>query len=339
MTPPGLDPRRTLVIIDLSWWLAKAFHARGVEGIAPVVIGWLVALLSDPAPAAVAVALDSVGPTWRHRLTAELAPEQRYKAGREPRPPEYRSVCNRVIDIIDLHRIPLLAAEGWEADDAIAATVPRAHQLGYQVAVLTADKDLHQLVDASTAIWDGAADVRGVGEVVKKWGIAPRQMGDFLAIMGDAGDNVPGCKGLGDTKAAAILQAFGTLDRALGVVPEAPTPEAMKAAEKARDKAKKLGGDALAYAEQDLAGLRKAKSMAGWLTTLQAARAEVERSRVLVTLDAAAPIVWQPEELPVGGYEVEELRKAYEALGFTALAREVGPRPKVAFASGGGKAA
>ncbi len=326
--PVGLDSSRTLVIVDLSWWLARAFHSRGVEGMAPMVIGWLVRLLSDPLPWGVAVALDSVGPTWRHQRTAELEPDRRYKAGREPRPPEYYSVCNRIIDIIALHRIPLLCAEGWEADDCIAAAVPRALDAGLCPVILTEDKDLTQLCEDGCVLWDGEAKVTGQPEVRTRWGVDPRQIRDLLAIMGDDGDNVRGVLGLGQVKAAALLRAFGSLERCLEVVPEPPTEEKIKAAEKHRTKAKKAGGDALEHAEADLAMLRRARDHASWLTKLKEARATVELARELITLDASAPILWEPEELPVGGFDEGELRQAYTALGFSALARDVKSWPK-----------
>ena len=333
MTPAGLDPKRTLVVVDLWWWLNKAFHARGIEGMAACVVGWIVALLSDPAPAMVAVAVDSVGPTWRHKMTAMLDPDQRYKAGREPRPPEFYSIANRVLEIIALHRIPILAAEGWEADDVFGAVKQEAAGLGCYVVMLTADKDMGQLVDATTFMWDGRDSLVGPSEIEAKWGVPPCLIRDLLAVMGDDSDNIKGVLGLGQVKAAAVLRLHDSLDAALAAPAGfGPSEATIKEAEKAKAKAKKSGDEAaLKGATADLEGLRDVRNVAAWTAILQASRERVELARKLVTLDTAAPIAWNVEELPVGGFDEAELRTAYLALGFSALAREVRTYPKASF--------
>jgi 5'-3' exonuclease len=320
---------RLLVIVDFSWWLNLAFRVAGVEGMAPIVVGRFVELLRGEVAACLAIALDSVGPTWRHDMTEGLPAELAYKGHREPKPREFYALSNRLIDVVRLHRVPILAAEGWEADDAIAAGVRLAQGAGLDVAILTADKDLGQLVAPGVVLWDGAQRVRDEAAILAEWGVEPAQLGDLLAIVGDASDNIRGVESLGPTKAANILGACGDLETALAIPPEPVSPEAIKAAEKAREKAKRSGAaQPLDAAQRDLEGLREARDLARDLTILQAHAADVRRARQLVQLDAQAPIEWDLRELPVGGYDVAGIRRAYLSLGFHNLASDVRGFPK-----------
>jgi len=339
--PRGMHADRLLVIIDFSWWLNLAFRVAGVEGMAPIVVGRLVELLRGDVAACIAVALDSVGPTWRHDLTAGLPDVAAYKGSREPKPREFYALSNRLIDVVRMHRIPILAAEGWEADDAIATAVPLARALDLDVAILTADKDLGQLVGDGVVLWDGADRVRGRAEMEAEWLVPPELLGDLLAIVGDSSDNVRGVEGLGPTKAADLLLACGDLETALALPPEPVSDDEVKAAERAvaaakraASKATATGADhqALDVAKGALERVRERRKLAANLATLQAHASEARLARQLVQLDAAAPIEWCPEELPVGGYDVAALRRAYLSLGFHHLAAEVRAFPKAALA-------
>jgi 5'-3' exonuclease len=382
MTPPGVDPRRLLVILDLSWWLTRAWHialsaelgkrreeeataddhARAGSGMVATFAGWLAELLTPPTPACIAAALDSVGPTWRHARTAHLPEERRYKAGRPARPVAYQRARNVALDLVSAHGIPLLAAEGWEADDAIAAAVVRARALGLAVAICSSDKDHAALVGPGVVQWawgggtgpaSGLRDMRGVAEVTRRYGVPPALVPDWLAIAGDAGDGVHGAEGVGDKGAVAILEVVQNplfvlatpeltpLDRALGLEVAAPPDAALDAARRRRNGVRDappnaLAGDdararhaaRLAEAEGALEGVKRQRALARLFERLRASRETVLLARELVTLDAAAPIRWVPEELPVGGFDVPELRRLYERVGFTALAREVRPMAK-----------
>lgn len=328
--PPGIDDGRgTLVIVDLSGWIHRGYHLHGIDGIVSHAVGCLVDLLTDPAPGCVAVALDCGGPTWRHQRTEGFDPARQYKAGRPPKPPEFYAQADQVTRIVTLHRIPLLWADGFEADDCIAAAVEKGRAEGLQVFILTEDKDLGQLVTAeapAVSLWNGRDKVSGPEEILARFGVFPEQLGDFLSIVGDSSDNVDGARGLGDKAAAEILAGFGTLAAALAVSP--PAVENPKPLEGELRKAKKRGGDAQIAAEGQLAALRARNSLAKKLAVLHRDRDTVELARELVTLDPRAPIAWDREELPVGGFDVRALREVYQNLGFTRLAREIRPSRK-----------
>jgi len=330
---------RLLVIVDFSWWLNLAFRVAGVEGMAPIVIGRLVELLRGDVAACLAVALDSVGPTWRHDITEGLPREQAYKGTREPKPREFYALSNRLIDVVRMHRIPIFAAEGWEADDCFAAAVPHARAAGLEVAILTADKDLGQLVGDGVVLWDGGERVRGPAEIFAEWYVEPALLGDLLAIVGDSSDNVRGVPGLGPVRAAELLLSYGDLETALALPPEPVSEQEIKAAEKVLAAAKRAASKPSAtgaehraadVAKGALERLRERRNVARDLSLLQRHADDVRLARRLVQLDAAAPIEWNPSELPVGGYDVAAIRRAYLSLGFHNLASEVRTFPKAA---------
>lgn len=336
MIPPGIDPRRLLVVVDASWWLTKAFILGGPEGMAAIVVGWLVDLLSGECPAALAFALDSSGPTWRHRRTEGLPPERQYKAQREPRPQEYYAVSRRILELVHHHAIPIWWAEGYEADDVIASAVRQAVPHDLDVAILSADKDLAALVrDAGDGIpsrvvrWDGRSEVLDEAGVQARWGVLPHQVPDLLAIVGDKADNVAGVRGLGWEKAARLVARFGSAENALTTTPcDVPTLDArIKEAEREASKLKRQKADASAITSV-LTGLREERAVAKDLIALQAAADDVRLALELVTLDPSAPVELDVQEIPVGGYDVDRIRDAYDALGFTAKAREVCFVPK-----------
>lgn len=383
MIPPLLDPKRLLVLLDLSWWLTRAWHIalkaelgerreeeataldheRAGEHMIAIVTGWLVELLSPPLPACVAAALDSVGPTWRHEKTALLPEEARYKARRRRRPMAYQRARNILLDVIEAHGIAILAAEGWEADDCLAAAVARGRALDLTMALVSSDKDHLALVGPGVWQWPwgggatGRAEVRGEQWVRKAHGVPPTMIPDLLAMMGDTSDNVLGADGLGDKGALAVLEAASNplfllatpeltpLERALGLCVQGPDEAALVAARRARDAIRNnppntLGGEQaaarhaqkLASAEAALTSVKAQRCLARSFDRLRASADRVRLARELVTLDVAAPIRWRPDELPVGGFDVARVRELYERLGFTALAREVGPMVKKSIA-------
>lgn len=346
--PPGLPPERTFVVVDISWWMNQALYIGGLESLLSTTIGCLANLLRGDVPWFLAVAADSVGPTWRHELTDGLRADWQYKGNRDPKPAEYHHVCNRVFEVIRLHRIPILYVEGYEADDAIAAAVDRAHAFDLTTVILSADKDLGQLLDEKTFLWDGKDRLRGASDIEadKKHPVPPRLIPDLLAIASDRGDNIPGVPDLGPTKAATLLRAYGSLRAALDATPEHVPDATIKAAEKVYAKCKKedkiaaqnyvtLDLDAY-YAESDktrtartnLEILREKRDLAKWLVQLQEHRVAAELSLRLTTLDRSCPIAFDISELAIGGYDANALRKTYRALGFSQLANDITTFPK-----------
>lgn len=328
MIPPGFkNGDGLLVVIDFSWWLNLAVRVGGVEGMLSIVVGKFCDLLRGECPSHLAVAVDSVGPTWRHELYSE------YKAGRDPKPPGFTELSTQALQIVRLHGVPILYAEGWEADDVMAAAVHRARAARLRVAILSVDKDLGQLVGADCVLWDGKDDVRGPAEIAAnpKHPVAPELLVDLLAITGDAGDNVPGVEGLGPVAAGELLTIYGSLERALTVNLTPPTDEEYQALVRARDKARRSGARDTAEKENLVEDAQVRRRLGKNLSKLHAGREQLLLSRRLVQLDADAPIRFDLGELAVGGYEVEALKRLYLQLGFHRLAAELRPCPKASW--------
>ena len=328
--PPFNGDPSAFVIVDWSWWLNKAFRIGGPDGMASLVVGWLTGLLAQR-PAHVAIALDSAGETFRHRMAHPSNPEWKYKGGRDVKPDDFYAISERLTEIARLHRIPAYWVEGLEADDCLATAARLAAAAGLRVYMLTPDKDLEALVvddpDGSPAIrrWTPATgreeeQLIGPREVIARWGVTPAQLPDLLAIASDTVDSVPGVNGLGAKKAAGIIRAYGGLFAAL-----APAPWSAERYEEER-KAIRLARKTLtAFDHAELVNrARVEKDRAVLVASGHAALF----SRELVRLVENAPIEWRPEELPIGGFAVEPLRKVYTDLGFSRLARDVAYYPK-----------
>lgn len=210
----------TLYLIDGHSQVFKAYHAirqlstsRGVP--VNAVFGFLQVLhrlLKTRKPGHLAVVFDTHHPTFRHAMS------DAYKANRAA-PPEDLAAQVEIIDrVLAALRIPTLRKPGFEADDILATLARQAAAKGYDVFVVTADKDLFQLVDERTKVLRLEPDNETVFDrdaVKAKMGVWPEQVGDYLAITGDASDNVPGIKGIGAKGAAMLLERFGTLEAVL----------------------------------------------------------------------------------------------------------------------------
>lgn len=331
--PPFSGDPAALVVVDWSWWLNKAFRVAGLDGMTSTVVGWLCALLSYD-PAHVAIALDSQGPTFRHRMLHPRDEAWRYKSGRDPRPEDFFALSATCTELAELHAIPALWAEGFEADDVIATLTRKARAAGYRVWICAADKDLHGLTEASlrgeidVGIWDNVTGkTRGPAEVLAKFGVEPRKIADLLAIAGDAGDSVPGVPGIGQGLAAALLQRFGSMELSLA----APVDDAADLARqiKAADKAIKSGPEHERPLVEELREGLKARKRLARYHALLVEHADVARfSRALTSLDCDAPIRVPWDDIPAGGYDAVELRKRYLSLGFTRKAEQVEHFPK-----------
>jgi 5'-3' exonuclease len=324
----GVDD--VVYVLDSSWWIHRAFHIGGADGMVAHVVGWLVSLLIDRDPQYLVAAVESAGKTFRHLAFPD------YKAHRAKKGDEFHAQAQRVLDILTAHRIPLLWAEGWEADDAIAAATRQARSQGMRVVIVTADKDLHQLVtdvEPYVAIWDGKSEsMRDENDVIAKFGVEPRKLGDVLAIMGDASDNIPGVDGFGAEKAARVVKHFGSLAEALAVAPPsdvrlAEIDGAVKQVVKDIAKLKRAGHDyhGLEVVRDDA---REELAMAKALVKIHEHAADVDLSRRLVTLDDAAPVEWDVDAASVGGYDVPKIKRIYQEFGFTRLAESVEPTAK-----------
>lgn len=333
ISAPFTDDPAALVVVDWSWWLNKAFRVAGVDGMTSTVIGWLCALLSYD-PAHVAIALDSHGPTFRHRMVHPFDPDWRYKSGRDPKPDEFYIIGQRCTELAELHAIPALWAEGYEADDVIATLTRQARGAGYRVWICAADKDLHGLTESSASgdidvgVWDNVTgETRGPIDVRAKFGVDPPQIADFLAIAGDSGDSVPGVPGLGPGLAAELLRRFGSLEGALSQPPE--DVGALSGQIKAADKAMKTGPESERATVQAIREDMKVRRRLARHHATLVEHADVARfSRALTSLDCDAPIRVPWDDLPMGGFNAAELRKRYLSLGFNRKAEQVAHFPK-----------
>ena len=175
----------------------------------------LVDLITNQKPTHMAVCFDTHALTERHTDFAD------YKANRQETPEDIMSAVPDIKRIIEAMNIPVVAIDGYEADDVIGALAKQAEKVGYEVFMVTPDKDYGQLVSENIKIYKppyqgGSIEIMGPEEVCAKWGIKNvSQVIDILGLMGDAVDNIPGIKGIGEKTAAKLLDEYGTLENIL----------------------------------------------------------------------------------------------------------------------------
>jgi DNA polymerase-1 len=208
--------KETLYLIDGSSYIYRAYHATGglsnSKGFPTGAIfgftNMLMKTLKDRSPRHIAVVFDAKGPTFRHDKFAE------YKANRPSMPEDLRVQIPKIHELVDAYALPSLSVEGFEADDIIATLVREAKQSGWDVVIVSGDKDLMQLVGGGVTMWDPQRDALYDPEAVKsKFGVLPEQILDMFALMGDSSDNIPGVPGIGQKTAATLIQEFGSLDQ------------------------------------------------------------------------------------------------------------------------------
>jgi DNA polymerase-1 len=237
-----MSSKATLFLIDGSSQMYRAYHAiRGLSGpdgkSTNAVYGFttmLRKLLTDHQPTYIAASFDLPGPTFRDQMVTD------YKANRAAMPGDLAEQIPWVHEACEALGVPVITSEGFEADDVIATLAGCAVQEGYDVAIVTGDKDFFQLVDERIRVFNPRDegtwyDRDGVRE---KWGVAPEQVVDVLALMGDAVDNIKGVPGIGEKGAKDLIATWGSLDALLehaGDVPQKKYREALVAhAEDAR---------------------------------------------------------------------------------------------------------
>ncbi len=223
----GMTAKTPLVLVDGSSYLYRAFHAlppltnsKGQPtGAVKGVISMLRRLEKDYPDSPIAVIFDAKGKTFRDELFAE------YKANRPPMPDDLRAQIQPIHDIVDAMGLPRLVIEGVEADDVIGTLAAQA-EADRPVVVSTGDKDMAQLVNAHVTLVNTMTDTRmDEAGVEAKFGIPPSLIIDFLALMGDKIDNIPGVPGVGEKTALALLQALGGIRDIYARLDEVPTLE------------------------------------------------------------------------------------------------------------------
>ncbi|WP_409159807.1 DNA polymerase I [Pectobacterium sp. B2J-2] len=204
-----------LILVDGSSYLYRAYHAfppltnsaGEATGAMYGVLNMLRSLLLQYQPSHVAVVFDAKGKTFRDELF------ENYKAHRPPMPEDLREQIEPLHNMVKAMGLPLLAVSGVEADDVIGTLAVQAEKAGKSVLISTGDKDMAQLVTPSVTLINTMNNtILGPQEVCDKYGIPSELIIDFLALMGDASDNIPGVPGVGEKTAQALLQGLGGLD-------------------------------------------------------------------------------------------------------------------------------
>ena len=260
-----------LVLVDGSSYLYRAFHAfppltnsnGEPTGAMYGVLNMLKSLISQVQPSHIAVVFDAKGKTFRDEMF------EQYKSHRPPMPDDLRKQIQPLHDMIRALGIPLLVVEGVEADDVIGTLARQASQNGQKVLISTGDKDMAQLVDDNIMLINtmnnSLLDRDGV---IEKYGIPPELIIDYLALMGDSSDNIPGVSGVGEKTALGLLQGIGSMAQIYANLD--------KVAELPIRGAKKLGEKLLA--EKDMADL----------------------SYALATIKTDVALAFSPQELALG---------------------------------------
>lgn len=239
-------------------------------------------VITKEQPTYMAVAFDH-GKTFRH----EAFPA--YKAQREETPEDIRASVPIIKDILEAYHIPVLQADGFEADDVIGTLATAAGREGIETYMLTPDKDYGQLVGGNVYIYrprhGGGYDTLGESEVTQKYGIATTaQVIDLLALMGDSADNFPGCPGVGEKTAAKLITQFGSID------------------------------NMLAHTNEIKGKLRE---------KVEGAVDDIRMSRFLATIRTDVPIALDLEKMKMTSPDEERLEKIFQELEFRALTDKI----------------
>lgn len=239
-------------------------------------------VITKEQPTYMAVAFDH-GKTFRH----EAFPA--YKAQREETPEDIRASVPIIKDILEAYHIPVLQADGFEADDVIGTLATAAGREGIETYMLTPDKDYGQLVGGNVYIYrprhGGGYDTLGESEVTQKYGIATTaQVIDLLALMGDSADNFPGCPGVGEKTAAKLITQFGSID------------------------------NMLAHTDEIKGKLRE---------KVEGAVDDIRMSRFLATIRTDVPIALDLEKMKMTSPDEEQLEKIFQELEFRALTDKI----------------
>jgi len=278
------------LLIDGSSWLHRAFNALPPlststgepTGALYGVLNMLRRLLADYRPDHVAVVFDAPGPTFRHTLFPD------YKAHRPPLAPDLLAQIAPLHACIRALGLPLVQISGVEADDVIGALTHQATARGRSVLIVSGDKDLLQLVNEQVRLLDTMKNViTDPAGVEQKFGVPPERIVDYLALVGDVSDNIPGVPGVGPKTAAKWLNQYGSLD----------------------------------------ALIANAAAISGQIgVKLRAGLAQLPLSRQLATLDCQVPLPVTVEDLRPAPPDIAALRTLYERYEFRSWLREL-PSP------------
>ncbi len=271
----------------------RAYHAMRGSGLSGpggktthavyIFVTMLRKLIQDHSPRYLAASFDLAGPTFRDELVTD------YKANRAPMPPDLAEQIPWVHEACEALGVPILTSQRFEADDVIGTLAVKAHAAGFEVAIVTGDKDFFQLVGEGISVYnprdDGTwYDAEGVKE---KFGVVPSQVVDVLALMGDSIDNIKGVPGVGEKGARDLIAKYGSLEELLGHASEVSNKR---------------------YRE-------------GLLTHAGDAR----QSRELARIRTDVPVEFNPEAVQYRGATREKCFELFTRLGFRSLVMEYAP--------------
>jgi len=218
-----LTKRKLLYLIDGSGYIFRAYYGiralsspsgeptNAVYGFASMIQK----VLDEEQPEYIAIMFDTARKSFRTELY------EAYKANRPPPPEDLVPQFARIHEVTEAFKLPLYKKEGYEADDYIATWTRLALENDFDVKIITGDKDLMQLVNDRVELWEPMREkLYRAKEVEEKFGVPPEQIGDLLALMGDASDNIPGVRGVGQKTAAKLLKEHGTLEGVLKAATE-----------------------------------------------------------------------------------------------------------------------
>src|SRR5512139_3109886 len=279
--------RPVLYLIDASSYVYRAFFAlpplsnasglptNAVYGVTTM----LLKLLREAQPQYIGAVFDAPGRTFRDDLF------EHYKANRRAMPDELAAQLPLVHEIVQAFALYTLALPGVEADDVIASIADRITAAGADITIVTSDKDLMQLVGTHVQLWDTMHDRRCDRAAVRqRLGVDPEQVVEVMGLMGDAIDNIPGIRGIGEKTATALIARFGSIERLLSRL------------------------DELA-ATKDIRGAKR-------LATVLAEHADIARlSRDLATVRRDVPIDCTLEDFRYAGPDANTLRPVFTRLG------------------------
>ena len=280
-------------LIDGSSQMYRAYHAMrggGLTGPAGksthavyIFVTMLRKLIADHAPQYIAASFDLAGPTFRSELATD------YKANRSPMPPDLAEQIPWVHEACEALGVPILTSQRFEADDVIGTLAEKAVEAGFNVAIVTGDKDFFQLVHDGIAVYnpkeDGTwYDAAGVKE---KFGVTPAQVVDVLALMGDSIDNIKGVPGIGEKGARDLIATYGSIDALL----------------------------------EHAAEISNKRYREGLLNHAEDAR----QSRELARIRTDVPVAFDPEALRYRGASRDRCFELFSRLGFRSLVLEYAP--------------
>jgi len=286
-------PRPTLFLIDGSSQMYRAYHAFRGRGLSNqeghtthavyVFVTMLRKLMNDHHPEYIAASFDLAGRTFRDDLVTD------YKANRVEMPDDLAEQISWVHEACEALGVPIITAPGYEADDVIGTIAKRASDTGFDVAIVSIDKDFFQLVHDGVRVYDPREDGAWFDEtaVREKFGVQPSRVVDVLALVGDTSDNVAGVPGVGKKGAVDLITTFGSLDALL---------------DKAGDLTQRKYREAL-LAHRDVA----------------------LRSRELVTIRCDVPIDVDVEALRYRGASRERCYELFSRLAFRTLVNDYAP--------------